>query len=199
MKMNEKNKKHSNVRKPKPLTHKYLEKIALVHIDRYATSIENLRNVLMRRVEKSVRTHKIDKREAEIWVKIIITKLVNLRLLDDQAYAESRVRSLHRLGASEKKIMSILSNKGISKVDSASAVSLLENEYCNRELMAANIYARKRRLGPYRLDEKRKERRNRDLASLARAGFRYDDAKNVIDAVSVVALEAEILSTTKYN
>ena len=65
--------------------------------------------------------------------------------------------------------------------------------------MAANIYARKRRLGPYRLDEKRKERRNRDLASLARAGFRYDDAKNVIDAVSVVALEAEILSTTKYN
>ena len=197
--MIETNRKLKNVRKPKPLTEKRLEKLALLHIDRYATSIENLRNVLMRRVEKSARNQNIEKKDAEKWINEIITKLVNLRLLDDQAYAENRVRSLHRSGASQKKIMSILSNKGVSKVDTASAISLLENEYCNRELMAANNYARRRRLGPYRLAENRKEKRNRDLASLARAGFKYNDAKSIIDALSVELLEIEIHSKITNN
>ena len=197
--MIETNRKLKNVRKPKPLTEKRLEKLALLHIDRYATSIENLRNVLMRRVEKSARNQNIEKKDAEKWINEIITKLVNLRLLDDQAYAENRVRSLHRSGASQKKIMSILSNKGVSKIDTASAISLLENEYCNRELMAANNYARRRRLGPYRLAENRKEKRNRDLASLARAGFKYNDAKSIIDALSVELLEIEIHSKITNN
>ncbi|MBC92680.1 MAG: hypothetical protein CMM38_03475 [Rhodospirillaceae bacterium] len=197
--MIETNRKLKNVRKPKPLTEKRLEKLALLHIDRYATSIENLRNVLMRRVEKSARNQNIEKKDAEKWINEIITKLVNLRLLDDQAYAENRVRSLHRSGASQKKIMSILSNKGVSKVDTASAISLLENEYCNRELMAANNYARRRRLGPYRLAENRKEKRDRDLASLARAGFKYNDAKSIIDALSVELLEIEIHSKITNN
>ena len=197
--MIETNRKLKNVRKPKPLTEKRLEKLALLHIDRYATSIENLRNVLMRRVEKSARNQNIEKKDAEKWINEIITKLVNLRLLDDQAYAENRVRSLHRSGASQKKIMSILSNKGVSKVDTASAISLLENEYCNRELMAANNYARRRRLGPYRLAENRKENRDRDLAALARAGFKYNDAKSIIDALSVELLEIEIHSKITNN
>ena len=197
--MIETNRKLKNVRKPKPLTEKRLEKLALLHIDRYATSIENLRNVLMRRVEKSARNQNIEKKEAEKWINEIITKLVNLRLLDDQAYAENRVRSLHRSGASQKKIMSILSNKGVSKVDTTSAISLLENEYYNRELMAANNYARRRRLGPYRLAENRKEKRDRDLASLARAGFKYNDAKSIIDALSVELLEIEIHSKITNN
>lgn len=199
MKMIETNRKQKNAGNPKPLTEKRLEKIALVHIDRYATSIENLRNVLMRRVEKSARTQNIEKKEAEKWINIIITKLVNLRLLNDQAYAENRARSLHRSGASQKKIMSILINKGISKVDIASTISLLENEYFNRELMAAINYARKRRLGPYRLAEKRREKRDRDLASLARAGFQFNDAKSVIDAISIEVLETEILSKITNN
>ena len=197
--MIETNRKLKNVRKPKPLTEKRLEKLALLHIDRYATSVENLRNVLMRRVEKSARNQNIEKKDAEKWINEIITKLVNLRLLDDQAYAENRVRSLHRSGASQKKIMSILSNKGVSKVDTASAISLLENEYYNRELMAANNYARRRRLGPYRLAENRKEKRDRDLASLARAGFKYNDAKSIIDALSVELLEIEIHSKITNN
>ena len=197
--MIETNRKQKNAGNPKPLTEKRLEKIALVHIDRYATSIENLRNVLMRRVEKSARTQNIEKKEAEKWINIIITKLVNLRLLNDQAYAENRARSLHRSGASQKKIMSILINKGISKGDIASTISLLENEYFNRELMAAINYARKRRLGPYRLAEKRREKRDRDLASLARAGFQFNDAKSVIDAISIEVLETEILSKITNN
>ena len=65
--------------------------------------------------------------------------------------------------------------------------------------MAANNYARRRRLGPYRLAENRKEKRDRDLASLARAGFKYNDAKSIIDALSVELLEIEIHSKITNN
>ncbi len=51
-----------------------------------------------------------------------------------------------------------------------------------REQRAAAALARRRRLGPYRAAEDRKDHRLRDLAAMARAGFAYDVAKKVIDA-----------------
>jgi regulatory protein len=55
------------------------------------------------------------------------------------------------------------------------------------DLEAARNYARRRRLGPYRRDpEGRAERRDKDLGALARRGFRYDVAREVIDADEAV-------------
>jgi regulatory protein len=47
---------------------------------------------------------------------------------------------------------------------------------------AARIWARKKRLGPFRRDvETRREHRQRDLAALARAGFSFSTARKIID------------------
>ena len=51
--------------------------------------------------------------------------------------------------------------------------------------------ARRRRLGPFRLEKDRKDKRLRDLAAMARAGFAFDVAKKVIDAASPDALDEE--------
>jgi len=59
------------------------------------------------------------------------------------------------------------------------------------ELAAAARLARKRRLGPWRAAEGRREARERDLAALARAGFSYDVALAVIDAEGPEDLEGE--------
>ena len=182
-------------RKPKPATAARLEKAALAHIDRYATSADNLRNVLMRRVERSVRLHDTDRSEAGEWVDAIIAKLLERRLLDDAAYAQGRARSLHRAGASRRKIAAMLQHKGVGRSDIEGALAALEAEFANRELMAAYNYARRRRLGPYRLPEARAERRARDMAALARAGFGYDTARRVVDAPSVEDLEAQALTS----
>jgi len=179
-------------RKPKPATAARLEKAALAHIDRYATSAANLRNVLMRRVERSVRLHDTDRTEASAWVDAIIAKLVERRLVDDAAYAAARARSLHRTGASRRKIAGMLQHKGVGRNEIATALAALDAEYANSDLVAAYNYARRRRLGPYRLPEVREERRDRDLAALARAGFGYDTARRVVDALSVEDLEAEL-------
>jgi regulatory protein len=58
------------------------------------------------------------------------------------------------------------------------------------ELRAALRYARRRRLGPFRL-EGRAERRDRDLAALGRQGFDYETARRVIDCQDPAALEEE--------
>jgi regulatory protein len=181
-------------RKPKPATAARLEKAALAHIDRYATSVANLRNVLMRRVERSVRLHDTDRDEASEWVDAIIAKLLDRRLLDDTAYAQARARSLHRSGASRRKIAGMLQQKGVGQNDVAAALANIAAEYADAELAAACRYARRRRLGPYRLPEVREERQQRDLATLARAGFGYDTARRVIDAPSVEELEDDALA-----
>ena len=48
---------------------------------------------------------------------------------------------------------------------------------------AAWSFAKRKRLGPFRSDdEQRRDKRQRDLAALARAGFGYSIAKRIIDA-----------------
>ena len=67
----------------------------------------------------------------------------------------------------------------------------LDTDPRRREWRAAVALARRRRLGPYRPDNERKDKRARDLAAMARAGFDYDVARKVIDAASVDALDEE--------
>jgi regulatory protein len=181
-------------RKPKPATASRLEKAALAHIDRYATSAANLRNVLMRRVGRSVRLHDTDRGEAAGWVDAIIAKLLDRQLLDDGAYAHGRANSLHRSGASRRKIAGMLQQKGVGRDDIAAALAALDAEYADSDMVAACNYARRRRLGPYRLPEVREERRERDLAALARAGFGYNTARRVVEALSIEDLEADALA-----
>ena len=46
-------------------------------------------------------------------------------------------------------------------------------------------------LGPFRPDKDRKDKRLRDLAAMARAGFAFDIARKVIDAKDPDALDEE--------
>ena len=49
-------------------------------------------------------------------------------------------------------------------------------------------FARRRRLGPFRMKD-REEKKSRDLASMARAGFAYDLALKVIESTDPDALD----------
>ncbi|MGY8803890.1 MAG: regulatory protein RecX, partial [bacterium] len=54
-------------------------------------------------------------------------------------------------------------------------------------------YARRRRLGQFRLDpDVREERRQRDLAALGRSGFSYGIASRIIEAECVETLESRV-------
>lgn len=171
-------------RGPKRATPERLERSALAYLERFATSRENLRRVLMRRVSASATVHGTDPEAGAEAVEAILAKLERYGYLDDAAFAEMRSESLHRRGLSRRAIRYKLSEKGVAEAEIDRAVRKLEAE-AEREgedpdLLAAMNYARRRRIGPFRQVAKEGDFK-RDLAALARQGFSYDIARQVLD------------------
>ncbi|MCZ6861579.1 MAG: RecX family transcriptional regulator, partial [Alphaproteobacteria bacterium] len=152
---------------------------------------ENLRRVLMRRVERSARAHETDIEEGAAAVAEIVARFAASGLIDDAAYAEGRALSLFRRGASKRKIRFSLAQKGVGAEDIEAALTSLTRQSGDPELAAALNLARRRRLGPYKAQGDREGQRQKDLAVLARAGFGYQIARRVIEAESAAELEAE--------
>ncbi len=182
-------KKPDGRRIAKPATAKRLENIALYYLQRYAASSESLRRVLKRRVSTSVYHHDTDPAEGAEFVESIIARFQQSGLLDDTIYAEGQVKSLFRRGLSLRAITNRLMGKGVDRDIIDTQLRALVEENPAPDLKAAISFARRRRLGPFRPDDQRPDRRQRDLASLARGGFDFETAKKVIDAEDQYALE----------
>lgn len=174
---------------PKPLTAASLENAALYYLGRFATSSGNLRRVLMRKVARSTRDgEESDSQAGARMVDALIARYLESGLLNDRTYAEQTAASLARRGASRYSIAGKLAQKGVEAELVSDAIATLEAGGAG-ELAAACALARRRRLGPYRAADKRAEYRQKDLASLARAGFSLDLARRVLKAPDIEALE----------
>lgn len=169
---------------PKAITPEYLERAALHHLERFATSAENFRRVLMRKVDRAARAHPdMDRDQAAAWIDALIARYVTAGLLNDSGYAEMKVGSLHRRGASTRAIREKLSAKGVARDHVDKALEQLdEDTEGTLDHAAALALARRRRLGPFRPAAARAAMRDKDLASLGRAGFDYATARSIIDA-----------------
>ncbi|MBN33202.1 MAG: regulator [Rhodospirillaceae bacterium] len=181
-------------KRPRKITLEYLDKAALFYLERYASSSENLKTVLRRKVWRSAREHEVDQEQAEVWIGETVARLQQGGWLDDQAWADMRVRSLRYKGESARSIRMKLAAKGIDEETATRA--LAQDEPDNSDIAAAISYARRRRMGPYRTGDDREERRERDMAALARKGFGLDLTRRVIDAEDEEALE-ELLAEVR--
>jgi regulatory protein len=139
-----------------------LEAAAFHYLGRFASSVENLRRVLARKTEDIAA------------IETVVAKCVRLGLVDDRSYAAGRSASLARAGASRRAIAERLRAKG---VDAEAIRGALEGK---SDLAAAGSLARRRRLGPYRPEAQRAAFREKDLATLARAGFPLDVAREIL-------------------
>lgn len=172
-------------RPPSPPTHESLERAALRYLERYESSEHNLRQVLRRRARKALDAVDADealRAQAGGWIDAIVARAVEAGLVDDRRYAEGLSRSLARRGTSHRAAWHKLREKGV-------ASELIREQLGGApdpedELTAATALARRRGLGPWRSPERRAERREKDLAALARAGFGYETARRVVDAAS---------------
>ncbi|XXF76194.1 regulatory protein RecX [Myxococcaceae bacterium GXIMD 01537] len=165
------------VRKVSP---RYLENAALHYLKRYAATVSQLRRVLLRRVDRSLKAHGGERAEALRWVDALVEKLVRNGLINDSAYAGMKAQALRASGRSSRVIAQKLRMKGVAADVVQEKLAEATSEVSEEE--AARIWARKKRLGPFRRDAgTRKENRERDLAALARAGFSFSIAKKVID------------------
>lgn len=147
------------------------------YLERYASTQANLVRVLQRKVMRRCQARDEDPAPFATMIEETVARFVELKLLDDHAFAESKLASLRRRGASTRQSAMKLVEKGVHRDTIATVMEADETD----EGEAARRLAKRRRLGPHRLRE-RAERRDRDVAALMRAGFSYGHAAAAIDA-----------------
>jgi len=181
------------LRRPaRPITPKYLQNAATAYLERYPTTAEGLRRVLDRRVRKAKMAEAPIVADVERVIAEIVARFVAAGAIDDKAFAQTKARALHRRGTSGRLTRQKLKLAGIDPDTLDQAMAGLDQELDTdprqREWTAAVALARRRRLGPFRAKD-RKAHRDRDLAAMARAGFDYELARRVVDAVDSDALD----------
>lgn len=177
-------------RKPRPVTERYLENAATYYLGRYASSAENLKRVLERKVRRRNEDHAPPSAEQVGWIEATADKCVRLGLVDDAEYARARTFSMHRSGKSERMIRGTLKQKGVADEDVNAAMRALKAEKGeNLELDAAIAFARRRRFGPFRTRPGDENKYRKELASFARAGYGFGLARRIVDAQDIESLE----------
>jgi regulatory protein len=159
-----------------------LERAALSYLERYASSAENLRRVLHRRVTRAERQGPVDREATYRAIDVLLAKLRRLAVLDDARHAGARAEALFRQGKSISRIAATLAAQGIAGEVISAALEALKADHPEPDRAAATAYARRRRLGPWRQGPDREAYRNRDMAALARRGFSLATVRAVIDA-----------------
>ena len=174
-----------------PIDHALIEAWALRHLERYASSAENLRQVLERRVKRRLGSDDEAVRVARDLIEELVARYRASGLLDDAAYAAGRAKSGVARGRSLRRIAAGLAAKGVGAVDAAAAVAALGDGVADPDLAAACAFARRRHLGPFRRDPLAAADRRRELAAFALAGFDRRTAEAVLtcpDEAAVAAL-----------
>jgi regulatory protein len=175
-------------RTPRPITPSLLERWALAYLNRYATSAQNLRAVLRRKAIRNDPEAQAKIPDLEAWIDELVRTLEGSGYVDDGTYALGLATRLHGRGASVQLIRARLREKGLPSDHIEAALERTDRE--GGDFAAALRYARRRGFGPFRADpELRSQRRERDLAAFARAGFGYGVAIRILDAESAEELE----------
>lgn len=179
-------------RVPRKISARYLENAALYYLQRYATSVDNLRQVLRRKVNRSCAHHDMPPDEFYPVIEVLLARYVESGLLNDKVYAEGRVGSLRRQGRSRQGIVSKLQAKGLARAEIENALEAIDAEThdntggMDAELAAALKLARKKKIGTFNPEPEtdpqlRRKEQQREMALLARNGFSYDIAKRALD------------------
>jgi regulatory protein len=176
-----------------PIDRALLEKWALFHLERYASSADNLRHVLQRRARRRIGRDGEAMRAAGVLIDILIANHRATGLLDDAAYAAGRARQGLARGRSLRRIAAGLAAKGIGAEDAAAAVAALDSGAADPELAAACAFARRRRLGPFR---RKAADRRRELAAFALAGFARGTAEAILACPDEAAI-ADLLRSVQ--
>jgi len=167
-----------------PLTVGWLQSEAARHLQRWPASEARIRRLLWKRVKRAQSFHGGTTAEAAPLVNEAISRLISTALIDDARFARLWVVSLRRRGTSSRMIRQKLREKGVDSSHIDRALTDAEStEDGDPEQMSAVAYAKRRRLGPYRKPyDDSWERKRKDMATLARVGFSFGIAKEIIDS-----------------
>ena len=152
-----------------------LKKYAFSYLSKYNTSKKNLDRILHSKVRR-MNLEKKDKFILHSSIASIIADLEINKLIDDNNFVQSKINSLSSQGKSKIFVESYLIQKGIEKNLIKKTFENFELKNPNWETESAKIFARKKRLGI-----KYSNNFEKDLAKMARAGFKYNICKKILE------------------
>ena len=150
-----------------------LLKYAIYYLSKYSSSKKNLEFILKKKIRRLSEEKKI-RFQLYNEIQFIIEKLEKLNLINDQVFVESKIQSLQHQVKSKNYIKQYLLQKGIDKQLVEDQISLFYENNKNLEKENALKFAKKRNLLGSDQDYQKK------LAKMARAGFSYDIAKEIL-------------------
>ena len=167
----------------KPLDRAGLNDLALSYVARFATSGAKLESYLQRKIRERgvVEGEDLDPHA-------VAQRLVELKYIDDEAYAASKAGSLLRKGYGGRRVEQALRAAGI---DEGVRGEVAPGEVELRR--AVIMLARKRRFGPFGKpltgDVEGRKLREKQIAAMVRAGHGFDAARTVVEANSEEELD----------
>ena len=150
-----------------------LLKYAIYYLSKYSSSKKNLEFILKKKIRRLSEEKKM-RFELYNEIQFIIEKLEKLNLINDQVFVESKIQSLQYQAKSKNYIKQYLLQKGIDKQLIEDQISLFYENNKNLEKENALKFAKKRNLLSSDQDYQKK------LSKMARAGFSYDIAKEIL-------------------
>lgn len=160
-----------------------MERIALRYVTRYAATRAMLEKCLRRHMDKARRADEAayPQGKAETWLTAILDKHVQKGWVNDKSLSASLLRMGRGAGHSRQKITQKMKQKGVSPalIKEVFDTESEENTADELDLNAAIIFAKKKRLGPYRLKGNEPQK---DMARLCRAGFSPGIARKALQS-----------------
>lgn len=160
-------------RPPPPLDENALKELALRYVGRFATSRAKLLSYLLRKLKERGWDG-----EAPPAPERLVARLVELRYVDDSAYAVMKSASLVRRGFGARRVDEKLRADGIGSADREEADAQTKAESWS----AAERFASRKRIGPFAAACPDPKQREKWIAAFLRAGHGYDIARRWVDA-----------------
>ena len=160
-------------RRKTPLDAARFEEMALAYVARFATSAAKLERYLRRKLRERGWDG-----EDEPDIPAMVSRYVERGYVDDAVYARAKAGDLLRRGYGGRRVRQALGQAGIGE---SVADEVAPAEYTART--AATHLARKRGFGPFAATPVDREKREKQIAAMLRAGHTFDHVRAVLDAV----------------
>lgn len=164
-----------------PLNEASLNELALTYVARYATSRAKLIAYLARKIRERGWGG-----EMRYDVDVIADRMVELRYIDDAAYAAMKAGALVRRGYGKRRLGDIYYRDGIGEEDRGDADQIAQDGRWD----AAIAFARKKRIGAFALEEADPDRKRKQLAAFLRAGHDMEIARQLVALAPGADIEA---------
>jgi regulatory protein len=160
----------------KPVDKAYLRRATLAYLQRYASSVDNLRRVLQRKAQRRLGQEQEPPPDLAAQIDEVIAEAMRMDLVDDRRFAEARMTTLLRRGTSKQGLKARLAAKGVARDVIETTIASADVD----DLASARRLAQRRRLGIWRVPQD-DTRRERDMGVLMRSGFSYSTARAALE------------------